>query len=406
MSISNNTNIPYNVASSDLQSALRSSGIVGFGLVEVSQVSSWGPEYSSTWIIEYKGFNAVVPSITANDALLTGGGSKPTATATTRRSYSTNLLFDPIDYRFLNTYSSKINVQVKTNGVPAICNSSCSYSFDTYSEIVALGLTGNQLSLSLSNPSNLFSLANVAVKVQGRPCTIDPSGNLTSFRCSIETNPDGSPILVAGSLTPEVYIKSYGIIGLKSGVNPLIIPLLANSLNINNAGNNGGVVIGLLGAGFALDNTKIEINICNKTATIKTLTNVRTDFYLPSCTAVGNQTITVKVNGLTNTSLSFNYSAASSVAPTILSLNPASANPGVKGTIEINGQNFGNDTSLIKVFLSNSTGKIYELKILSINSTLIKAGLPGGEAGSFKVEVTSVSTGNSIAVSGANDFKY
>lgn len=263
-------------------------------------MSAWGPEYSSTWIIEYKGFNALVPNITANDALLSGGSSKATATARTRRNYSSNLIFDPIDYRFLNTYSNKINVQVKTNDIPAICNSSCSYSFDTYSEILELGRTGTQLTLSLSNPYNIFKLANVTVKVQDRPCTIDQSGNLTSFRCNLEANPDGSPILVAGSLTPEVSIKSYGIIGLKSGVSPLMIPLLANSLTINNAGNNGGVLIGLLGAGLALDKTKIEINICNKTATIKTISNVRVDFYLPSCNAVGNQTITVKVNGLTN----------------------------------------------------------------------------------------------------------
>lgn len=61
----------------------------------------------------------------------------------------------------------------------------------------------------------------------------------------------------------------------------------------------------------------------------------------------------------------------------------------------------------MSVFLSNSTGKIYQLTILTLNSTYIKVGLPGGEAGNFIVEVNTVSNGDSIASTvGSNAFSY
>jgi hypothetical protein len=66
------------------------------------------------------------------------------------------------------------------------------------------------------------------------------------------TNTDSSPILVAGSVTPLVYINQYGIAGLKSTVSPLNIPMVANSLSVTTGGNNGGYVISLSGHGFPL----------------------------------------------------------------------------------------------------------------------------------------------------------
>jgi hypothetical protein len=39
------------------------------------------------------------------------------------------------------------------------------------------------------------------------------------------------------------------------------------------------------------------------------------------------------------------------------------------------------------VFLSNATGKIYQLAILDFNNTYIKTGIPGGNAGNFVVQV-------------------
>jgi hypothetical protein len=60
----------------------------------------------------------------------------------------------------------------------------------------------------------------------------------------------------------------------------------------------------------------------------------------------------------------------------------------------------------VQVFLANSTGKIYSLKVLTINDTYIKVGLPGGDAGDFTVQVNLATTGDSVIVGGSNQFSY
>jgi hypothetical protein len=130
--VSGSPNIPYNVGTSTLQTALRTSPIVNFGWVEVYQSTVNGCGYSCTWIIEYKGFTQAVPSIVVSSALMSGGLTS-SISAFTRRNYSSNVAIDPLDYRFLNTYSNSTNIQVTTNKIPAICNGSCAYTFYTYS---------------------------------------------------------------------------------------------------------------------------------------------------------------------------------------------------------------------------------------------------------------------------------
>ena len=403
----NSSNIPYNIDAASLQAAIRASPIVGFNLVEVAQTKVNNDcGYSCTWIIQYKGFNQAVPSLTTNAAFLTGGAASPSINSFTRRSYSPSIVFSPIDYRFLNTFSNSINVQVKTNGVPAICNGSCSYAFDTYSEITSLSYTGSRLSLSLSNPNVLFNISSLSVSVGGMPCTIDNSTTTASLGCDLQNNTDNTPILVAGQLIPTVYITPYGLVGLASNTTAPNVPLVATSLSVASAGNNGGVLVSILGKGFPLDKSLMQISICNNLATIKAITNLKVDFYLPSCDSTGIKTVTISFGSITNTNLNIDYTDGSSSAPTIVSLNPPSANPGVKGTLEINGQKFGNDSSQVQVFLSNATGKIYKLSVLKVNDTYIKTGLPGGEAGNFIVQVNIVSNGDSIAVSNSNAFSY
>ena len=129
-----------------------------------------GCGYSCTWIIKYRGYNQAVPSITAVGTSLSGGSTSPSILTETRRPYSSNLEFDPIDYRFLHTDDANINVQITTNGVPAICTGNCGYSFNTYSEITSLSYpgTGTTLSLALSDPTSLgFSVNSVKVTVGG-----------------------------------------------------------------------------------------------------------------------------------------------------------------------------------------------------------------------------------------------
>ena len=149
----------------------------------------------------------------------------------------------------------------------------------------------------------------------------------------MEANTDGTPILVAGLVTPLIVVSQYGIAGLANGVSPLDIPLGCNSLSVTSGGNNGGYLISLTGTGFPLDKKMMEIKVCNNSATINTISNINVAFFVPACSVVGAQNVEVTVGADTCSNVAFTYSDGSSTAPTISQLSPASANHGVKGVI-------------------------------------------------------------------------
>ena len=244
--------------------------------------------------------------------------------------------------------------------------------------MTSLSYSGTTLSFALSDPTPTgFTSTDVSVSVGGKVCS-SVSGAISALTCTLDTNTDGTPILVAGDVTPLISVGSYGIAGLASGVNPLSVPLTCSSLSVSTGGNNGGYLISMSGHGFPLNKDKISIKMCNNSATIKTINNIEVSFFVPSCGNVGNESVEVTVGSNTCSSLVFAYTDGSSTAPTISQLNPTSANHGVKGTIEIFGTNFGVNASAATVYLSNATGKIYQRPVLSINDSYIKAGLPGG----------------------------
>ena len=75
--------------------------------------------------------------------------------------------------------------------------------------------------------------------------------------------------------------------------------------------------------------------------------------------------------------------------------------------MEITGTGFGSDSSITHVHLSNSSGKVYEMKILDQNDTYIKCGIPGGLPGQFDVVVSIDGSGDVPASpTTANDFVY
>ena len=123
--------------------------------------------------------------------------------------------------------------------------------------------------------------------MQGQYCT-SVSGSISSLSCTLATNTDGTPILVAGQVTPIVEIIPYGIANLASGVSPLTITFVTSSLSVATGGNNGGYLISVLGQGFPLDKTKMTISVCGSQATITTISNIKADFYVPACGSLGS----------------------------------------------------------------------------------------------------------------------
>lgn len=411
-------NIPYNSSAGSIQALLRT--IVGYEKVVVDSTSLYGAEYSTTWVISYVGVNAAIPSFVPNAVGLTGGTASPTVSFTIRRPYSSSITFSPVDFRFLSSTGTKANVLVKTNGIPALCSGNCEYTFFDKFRITSLSLSGTTLSLVISNPTSIaVTQSSVTILVQGLPCTITGTFDLSALACTLTKNSDNSPMLIAGSVVPLVFIAPYGIVGLDDGVvfsgrrlliavNPITVSLVTSSLSKTTGGDNGGYLNTITGSGFPLDKSQIKVTLCGSDAVIQDVSNIQVIFYVPSCGTLGSSQITVTVGSSTSNTLSYTYISGSSSAPIIQSISPNSLNPGLKKVMTITGSGFGTNPSGVTVSLSNSTGKIYQLKVLSLSDTTIKVGLSGGLPGVFTVQVSLPnSNGNSVpATVGADQFSY
>lgn len=356
-------NISYASSASSLQAKINT--IVGYEQVFVDQVSVLGAGYDNTWIINYVGVNSAVPSPTVNGALLTGGSTTPTIQLTVRRAYSSAITFNPVDFRFLHTFDNQPTVLVNVNSVPAICKGDCRYTFIDATKITALSLSGGVLTMTITNQlATVIPISAITVQVQGLPCAVDGSSTLASLTCTLSKNTDNSPTLVAGTFTPAVYINPTGYAALASGVNAISVSLVTTSLSVSTGGNNGGFYNVLTGSGFPLDKSKITITICGNTATIISSNNIQVHFYTPACASTGVQSVNVAVGSATSSSLTFTYTSGAATAPIIGSISPTSQNPAIKGILTINGSGFGNVTADIQVFLSNSSGKVYQLRVI------------------------------------------
>jgi hypothetical protein len=58
------------------------------------------------------------------------------------------------------------------------------------------------------------------------------------------------------------------------------------------------------------------------------------------------------------------------------------------------------------VFLTNATGRIYQLKIVNITDNIVTVGIPGGLPGQYIVVVNVEGLGYSTSEGGANQFTY
>ncbi len=122
--------------------------------------------------------------------------------------------------------------------------------------------------------------------------------------------------------------------------------------------------------------------MCGTNVTVNYISNTLTNITVPKCATSGLQTITYYYNGLTATG-QFTYTAPPTSAD-IFSIVPQSANPTLKAVMTITGQGFGTDINAITVYLKNNgNGLDYNMRVLSVNDSTIKCGIPGGLPGNF-----------------------
>lgn len=73
----------------------------------------------------------------------------------------------------------------------------------------------------------------------------------------------------------------------------------------------------------------------------------------------------------------------------------------------ITGTGFGNNITAAKVYLANSTGRIYQMRVLSLNDSVITCGIPGGLPGKFDVRLTIDGLGDILPTDPlVDDFVY
>ncbi len=163
------------------------------------------PEDGYQYIIYYIGYNKDLPDLVVDNSKLEGGvvGTIPQMVASTRRNFNTNLFVDPVDYRWMKTYSNKPSVRVTVNDIPSACNGDCTYTFiNTVPVLQSATLNGFTLSVTLTDPAALNApLSDISVKLDNQPCT-NLVGTMTSFTCTLPKNSDNTPILTVGSFTP------------------------------------------------------------------------------------------------------------------------------------------------------------------------------------------------------------
>jgi hypothetical protein len=160
-----------------------------------------------------------------------------------------------------------------------------------------------------------------------------------------------------------------------------------------------------VGKGFPRSSNDIVFNLCGKICSIKSLTNIQAKIIIPSCNVVGSTTISSSFKSFT-ANVAFTYLDIND-ALQINSLFPSSWSPVMKGVMNITGAGFGTDPTKLTVFLTNSSGNIYQMKVLSTTNNILKVGIPGGLPGYYDVTVIKEGFGSAIPLpASGNDFAY
>jgi hypothetical protein len=394
--LSGSTLLRFNIAPWDLQASIRQ--IPGLELTEVNLLTNYFlPQYGSTWLISYIGANGPIPLLTTDSSFLMGGasGTVPQLFSIEIRPYSSDLLVSAIDYPFLSTPSSQPSVLVTVNSVPSVCLGSCGYTFlSTSPQVTAASISGRVVTLSLTDPGLIgYTLSDVTITIGGQPCTIaNLASPISSFTCNLPVNSDNTANVPAGDYFPVVTIKQSGSVPLVNSITAFNFPLTLTVLSVTSGGTNGGYIMTLNGTGFPSNLSDATVKLCGKQATITSINNIQAQIIVPNCPTLGNTAVSITNAAIISNTLPFTYIAPTPPA-TIFSVNPQSYNPSLKGTMEITGAGFGTVQSAIRVDLANSSGKVYQMRVLKLNNTYIKVGIPGGLTGKYKVEVNLIGLG-------------
>ena len=388
--------------------------------INVWRQTTWGCQYDCAWVINWAGVNSAVQQFRIkSENLLTGGNTgTPNLTWSEVRSYSDNVIFEPIDYHHIRRAGDKPGFDLTVNGLPAVCTmTDCGYQFEQLGEISSFSINEatSTLTFALTDATSRgFSGSDVSeVTVDGQTCTMTSTADLANLQCTLSNTNGvtGQPILIAPESIPKVLVTGVGYLPLAAGVAAHTVSFATTAVSPTTGLNSGGYEVTLTGTGFPLTTSKVTVSVCSESATITSVNNREVKFTMPECAATGAQTITVSNPTASQSDMTQSISLTDStgVSPEVTSLSVTSANPGVKTAITITGSRFGTNKAVVSVNLKNqdSSKTSYGLKVLSVADTEIKAFLPGSDGeGNFDVVVTVSGVGTSVSTGSGDDFKY
>jgi hypothetical protein len=195
----------------------------------------------------------------------------------------------------LFTQSSKPVVSVTVNGILAQCpNENCNYEVDAdiTPTISAYTISGNTMTLTLSNPSNVFSYtqSDAVVELGPSSCAIT-SFSATSIACTLDT-------LVAGTYKPSLHIAKLGFAILADGLADHEVPLTITSFTPSSGSQKGGITVTVTGTGFPSSaDAGFVAKLQDTAVTVLSLTSTTFTFTAPVAPASGDLYIKAEFNG-------------------------------------------------------------------------------------------------------------
>ena len=354
-------------------------------------------------------------TISIVESTITGGDPNFPASITISdvETASNNLFYYQIPSDFLSTFHDKPQIVIDVNGIKAACSIfNCGYSLYPDTNIPTVdtwSVTNENISLNLLAgydtlpDAALLTMDNLSVIFGESDCQIN-SVSLPNFTCSLPTNSNGTPIIVAGDYKPIVHLKNRGYLNIS--LNADSYPLTVSSVIPASGTVTGGTWITLAGTGYS-SNTIVTVG--GNDCVVKNSTNIEIVCVTPVGT-VGSSFIIVTQGSLTANSNHFSYSLSST--PTISNLSITSASPVLKNDLTITGTNFGTDKNDLTVKLLSLSNDLkikrdYLCNIISLTGNEILCILEGGFSSDYKIIVARDGYGYSKpSVADGDKFTY
>lgn len=126
---------------------------------------------------------------------------------------------------------------VSAYGIMGKCiAANCSYTINDLltPELESFSLTSTGLSLTISNYQNMtINATSTTINFAGSSCLVN-TVTLPTITCLINTNPDNSLMIQAGSNLPSVHFLGIGFSTYNSTISNVTVPLIFTSINETN----------------------------------------------------------------------------------------------------------------------------------------------------------------------------